>query len=132
MTMVSKEYVIEFLKNNYYCKLKPSLIHGVGVFAIKDIPKGINPFTPFEHNVSFDFMINELSEVEGVRDEVLFEKYLLLKGTKDPNFDSIDEVDKFYSKATPGIIDKVLIGIYRCMAWTKEEQQDIAAQFQGE
>lgn len=76
--------------------------------------------------------INELSEVEGVRDEVLFEKYLLLKGTKDPNFDSIDEVDKFYSKATPGIIDKVLIGMYRCMAWTKEEQQDIAAQFQGE
>lgn len=27
-----------------YCRLKPSKIHGVGIFAIKDIPKGINPF----------------------------------------------------------------------------------------
>lgn len=27
-----------------YCRLAPSPIHGVGVFAIKDIPKGTNPF----------------------------------------------------------------------------------------
>ena len=75
--------------------------------------------------------INELSETDGIRDEVLFEKYLLLTGVKEPVLDSIEEVDKFYSKATPGIIDKILIGIYRCMTWTKEEQQDIAAEFPG-
>lgn len=27
-----------------YCQLQPSPIHGVGVFAIRDIPKGRNPF----------------------------------------------------------------------------------------
>ncbi len=29
---------------NTYCRLKPSKSHGVGVFAIREIPKGINPF----------------------------------------------------------------------------------------
>jgi SET domain-containing protein len=27
-----------------YCRLAPSPIHGVGVFAVRDIPKGVNPF----------------------------------------------------------------------------------------
>jgi hypothetical protein len=73
--------------------------------------------------------INELSEKDGVRDEVLFEKHLLLKGLKEPQFEDIDQVEEFYSKATPSIVDKVLIGIYRCMAWTKEDQASIASQF---
>ncbi|MFA5126295.1 MAG: SET domain-containing protein-lysine N-methyltransferase [archaeon] len=41
--MVSKKEIIENLSNTY-CRLKPSKCHGVGVYAIKDIPKGINPF----------------------------------------------------------------------------------------
>lgn len=32
------------LKHNTYCRLAPSKIHGVGVFAVKNIPKGVNPF----------------------------------------------------------------------------------------
>lgn len=38
---------LEFLKDtekNCYTRLKTSPIHGVGVFAIRDIPKGTNPF----------------------------------------------------------------------------------------
>jgi hypothetical protein len=27
-----------------YCRVQPSTLHGVGVFAIRRIPKGINPF----------------------------------------------------------------------------------------
>jgi hypothetical protein len=74
--------------------------------------------------------INELSENEdGVRDDVLFEKYLLLKGLKDPVLDSLDDVDTFYAKATPMIIDTILLGIYKCMAWTKEDQAEIADKF---
>ena len=72
--------------------------------------------------------INELSEIEGVRDEVLFEKHLLLKGLKEPQLDDLDQVEEFYSKATPAIIDKILIGVYRCMAWTKEDQASIASE----
>ena len=74
--------------------------------------------------------INELSENEdGVRDDVLFEKNLLLKGLKDPALESLDDVNKFYAKATPMVIDKILIGIYQCMAWTKEDQAEIADKF---
>ena len=73
--------------------------------------------------------INQLSEVDGVRDEVLFEKHLLLTGLKDPEFESLEQVEKFYAKATPNIVDKILMGIYRCMAWTKEDQASIADQF---
>src|SRR5215469_16848624 len=27
-----------------YCRLQPSPIHGIGVFAVRDIPRGRNPF----------------------------------------------------------------------------------------
>lgn len=73
--------------------------------------------------------INELSLIDDQRDEVLFEKYLLLKGLKDPEFNDLDDVEEFYSKATPLIVDKILIAIYRCMAWTKEDQREISEQF---
>jgi len=53
----------------------------------------------------------------------------LLTGLKDPEFDSLEQVEEFYSKATPNIVDKILMGIYRCMAWTKEDQATIADQF---
>jgi SET domain-containing protein len=42
MTTV-KEKILEILKNTY-CRLKPSNIGGVGVFAIREIPSGIDPF----------------------------------------------------------------------------------------
>ncbi len=73
--------------------------------------------------------INEVSTVEGVRDEVLFEKYLLLKGLIDPKFDDIEHIEELYQKATPAIVDKILIGVYKCMAWTKEDQRKISDQF---
>ena len=36
--------LIKNLENDIYCKIMTSKIHGVGVFAIKDIPKNRNPF----------------------------------------------------------------------------------------
>jgi SET domain-containing protein len=41
--MDKKNKIVERIKNTY-CRLKPSTIHGTGVFAIREIPKGINPF----------------------------------------------------------------------------------------
>lgn len=32
--------MVEHLNNTVYCTIKPSPIHGIGVFAIRDIPKG--------------------------------------------------------------------------------------------
>ena len=36
--------LIRDLEKNIYCRLKPSPVHGIGVFAIRDIPKGTDPF----------------------------------------------------------------------------------------
>ena len=44
----------------------------------------------------------------------------------------LEDVEKFYSKATPQIIDQILLGVYKCMAWTKEDQANIADQFREE
>jgi SET domain-containing protein len=36
--------VLKNLQNDVYCRISCSKIHGVGVVAIRDIPKGKNPF----------------------------------------------------------------------------------------
>lgn len=36
--------IIKDLEKNIYCRIAPSLIHGVGVVAIRNIPEGIDPF----------------------------------------------------------------------------------------
>ena len=40
----TKKKLIKNLKNQTYCRIKPDSFGGVGVFAIRDIPKGVNPF----------------------------------------------------------------------------------------
>ena len=32
------------MERNIYCRLQPSPVHGIGIFAIRDIPKGTDPF----------------------------------------------------------------------------------------
>lgn len=39
-----KEKLILKRLEQVYCRLAPSKIHGIGIFAIKNIPKGVNPF----------------------------------------------------------------------------------------
>ncbi len=36
--------LLDNLKNDTFCRLRPDEYGGVGVFAIKDIPKDVNPF----------------------------------------------------------------------------------------
>ena len=40
----NKRKLINNLKNSIYCRIQSSKINGVGVYAIKDIPKNVNPF----------------------------------------------------------------------------------------
>ncbi len=47
--MRTKKELIEHLKNDIYCRVGVSKISGVGVIAIKNIPKGINPFKSLSH-----------------------------------------------------------------------------------
>jgi SET domain-containing protein len=44
---MTKEDIIKDLENNIYCRIQKSDIHGVGVFAVKTIHKGINPFITY-------------------------------------------------------------------------------------
>jgi hypothetical protein len=39
-----RKAILNQLERNIYCELKPSEIEGIGVFAIRDISKGTNPF----------------------------------------------------------------------------------------
>ena len=39
-----KAAYLAHLRKDIYFRIKPSKIHGVGIFAIKKIPKGANPF----------------------------------------------------------------------------------------
>lgn len=41
---MSKNKLLDHLQNDIYCRLGVSKIAGIGVFAIKTIPKGVNPF----------------------------------------------------------------------------------------
>jgi SET domain-containing protein len=43
------ENLIMDLEERVYCRLQPSPIHGIGVFAIRTNPKGINPFVSFAY-----------------------------------------------------------------------------------
>lgn len=42
--MSNKQALLKNLKDDTYCRIMPSKTHGVGVHAIKNIPKGVNPF----------------------------------------------------------------------------------------
>ena len=41
---IYEDALIENLRKQTFCRLAPSDIHGIGVFAIKDIPKGTEVF----------------------------------------------------------------------------------------
>jgi len=60
--------VIEYLKNEIYFRVQPSPVHGVGLFAIKDIPNGTNIIVEFPHE--FSEMISK-SKLVGIHENVL-------------------------------------------------------------
>jgi len=57
-----KNLIIENLKNTY-CRLKPSKTQGVGVFAIKDIPKQTDPFPTIRKQKWIKFNYSELKNL---------------------------------------------------------------------
>lgn len=78
---MNKQELLKNLKENTYCRLGPSEIHRVGVFAIRDIPKGINPFigTPQYNYIEFDK--EELTDLDpNVKD--MINAYFILEDGK--------------------------------------------------
>ena len=60
-----KQKILENLKNTY-CRLKPSKIEGVGIFAIRDIPEGIDPFFGAQDQELIKFSREELRGLDEV------------------------------------------------------------------
>jgi len=60
---MDKKKVLNSLKNTY-CRLKSSKIEGVGVFAVREIPKGINPFSGVKKQNWIKFNVNELENLD--------------------------------------------------------------------
>jgi SET domain-containing protein len=58
-----KKEIIKSLKNNY-CRLKPSKINGIGVAAIKDIPKGKKLFVGSQVRRWAKFRLSELKNFD--------------------------------------------------------------------
>jgi SET domain-containing protein len=58
-----KQEILNNLKNTY-CRLRASKLEGVGVFAIRDIPKGKNPFLGIKNAKWHKFNIKELKRFD--------------------------------------------------------------------
>jgi len=59
--MDKKKHLINNLKNDIYCRIGVSKLHGVGVLAIKDIPKNTDPFK-LPNNKSIKYHIIDLTK----------------------------------------------------------------------
>jgi len=68
---VDKARVLEHLQTEVYCRLGISKVHGIGVFAIRDIPKGVKPLVSLLKIKEFDFSKDEIKKIpRSVRKEV--------------------------------------------------------------
>jgi len=73
-----KKDILERIKNTY-CRLKASSTHGVGVFAVRDIPENINPFSGFPDQQWQRFSLNELKEIDQNIMEMIDDFFVLEK-----------------------------------------------------
>ena len=58
-----KKDILERIKNTY-CRLNASSIQGIGVFAVRDIPENINPFSGLPEQKWLRFSMDELGEID--------------------------------------------------------------------
>ncbi|MCX6740416.1 MAG: SET domain-containing protein [Candidatus Parcubacteria bacterium] len=63
---LDKETLLNKIKNTY-CRLRPSAVEGVGVFAIRDIPEGTDPFG----NESLEWIKFQMDELKDLDEEIL-------------------------------------------------------------
>lgn len=79
--MSSKKDVFKKLENTY-CRLKPSSFHGVGVFAVRDIPANVDPFEGIRKQKWVKFNISELKYLEKEIIEMIDDFYVIEKDGK--------------------------------------------------
>jgi SET domain-containing protein len=69
--LTTKKKVLQHLKTEVFCRLGVSPIHGIGVFALRDIPKGINPLKSYVLIKEIDISKADIQNLpQGVRDQI--------------------------------------------------------------
>lgn len=58
-----KRNIIKKIKNTY-CRLQSSKISGVGVFAVQDIPRGVNPFQGVHAQKWYELSISDFGKLK--------------------------------------------------------------------
>ncbi|MBN8673960.1 MAG: SET domain-containing protein [Chitinophagales bacterium] len=104
---MTKEELLRELSQEMYAMLKPSPVHGIGVFAMQDIPKGCR--TIFSKNVG-EWIKLPIADVEKLPDHSrnLVETYCLYDEehyyVPDYGFKVMDMVNYLNHSSTPNII----------------------------
>ena len=103
---MTKEKLLEELAQETYVALKPSAVHGIGVFAIADIPKGCR--TMFSKNVG-EWIKLPIAEVEKLPEHSrsLVETYCLFDDehyyVPDYGFKLMDLVNYLNHSSSPNV-----------------------------
>ena len=104
---MTKEELLKELSQETYVALKPSAVHGIGVFAIADIPKGCRAL--FSKNVG-DWIKLPISDVEKLPEHSrsLIETYCLYDEeyyfVPDYGFKVMDLVNYLNHSSAPNVI----------------------------
>ena len=53
---MKRTHLLTRVLRDCYCRLQPSPIHGIGVFAVRNIPKGKNPFNTIPKYANFGYV----------------------------------------------------------------------------
>lgn len=96
---MTKEEIIKDFENNVYCRIQPSKIQGVGVFAIRNIPKGINPFVTYTNVETIAIPVNEIMENKKISDavkEMIKDFYVIQDGKFYCDARSLNEINISY------------------------------------
>lgn len=66
-----KKKILHHLAREVYCRLGVSTVHGIGVFAIRPIPEGIDPLRSMVGSIDIKFKKSELKELpKSVREQI--------------------------------------------------------------
>ena len=66
-----KKRILHHLAQEVYCRLGLSTVHGIGVFAIRAIPEGIDPLCSLVENVDIKFSKSDLKDLpKSVREQI--------------------------------------------------------------
>ena len=61
-----KNALFEHLQHEVYCRLGVSPLHGIGVFALRAIPKGVNPLKSWLKNKEIKFSHENPNRMESL------------------------------------------------------------------